>query len=50
MNYDALCFGFAFIMVCLFSVAWMGMDVGEIHRHARRPPSRPPGWKNRKGR
>jgi hypothetical protein len=47
MNYDALCFGLAFVVAFLFFLAWLGMSAGP-HRTAGLPPDHPPGWKNEK--
>lgn len=48
MNYDALCFGLAFVIGFLFLLAWIGMSGGP-HHTAGRPPEHPPGYKNSKG-
>jgi len=44
INYDALCFGFVFIIGALFLMAWLGMS-GSPHHVAGKPPEKPPGKK-----
>lgn len=47
MNYDALLFGFGFVMIALFTLAALGM-AGGPHRTAGRPPEQPPGRREQK--